>query len=180
MPIFTRENIHTHCVGGEWPDVLGTVALGESFVVEIMRLNAVSGPIGIASVQTGGNIAIHIETIKMLPPYLGPNGGPFFEGISDWVPLEYKDDQLIYPRHFRLRAKPSQGPRDARNGRSSTASSWVSFAIAPWKPCLTPADTMMLTYQRLLLWFSGLHPDFAAALRFLASPHCVLPPFVVS
>lgn len=109
MQVFTRDNVHTHSVSAEWPEMLGTVALGESFVVETIRLNPVSGPIGIVGVQAGDNIAIHIEDIKMLPPYLGPNGGPFFEGIGDWVPLEYKDGQFIYPQHFCLKARPSIG-----------------------------------------------------------------------
>jgi len=34
MKVFKREKIQTHCVGQEWPEYLGSVQLGESFIIE--------------------------------------------------------------------------------------------------------------------------------------------------
>ena len=45
MQLFTRELIRTHCVGHEWPEMLGRVALGETFIMQTEPLNAVNGPI---------------------------------------------------------------------------------------------------------------------------------------
>ena len=35
MQAFLRERIYTHCVGAEWPDFCGRVALGESHTDDI-------------------------------------------------------------------------------------------------------------------------------------------------
>ncbi|MBN1270043.1 MAG: acetamidase/formamidase family protein [Kiritimatiellae bacterium] len=109
MQIFRRESIHTHCVGSEWPEFLGEVELGESFVIETERLNGINGPIGVCGLVAGDGIAIHVEQIEILPPFLAPNGGPFFEGMGELVPLEYADGVFFYPNGFRLKAKPSVG-----------------------------------------------------------------------
>lgn len=61
MQIFERENIQMHCVGQEWPEFLGTVRLGESFVVETEQYNSANGPIAIQDVRAGDSIAVHVE-----------------------------------------------------------------------------------------------------------------------
>lgn len=109
MKVFERSCIHTHCVGSEWPDWLGQVELGESFVIATEQFNGVNGPIAVQGIRPGDAIAIHVEHIEILPPFLAPNGGPFFEGMGDAVPLEYRDGVFLYPNGFRLRAKPSIG-----------------------------------------------------------------------
>lgn len=86
MKTFKRENIHTHCKGAAWPEFLGRVKLGESFTVETEQFNLANGPIAVAGIKAGDNIAIHIEKIELLPPFAAPNGGPFFEGVGDSVP----------------------------------------------------------------------------------------------
>ncbi len=109
MRVFTRDLIETHCSGTEWPDFLGTVQLGEGFTVETERFNRANGPVAIAGVRAGDNIAVHIESIDMLPPYESPNGGPFFEGCGDPVPLQFRADQFQYPNGLVLPARPSVG-----------------------------------------------------------------------
>jgi len=109
MQIFTRDLIDTHCPGVEWPDFLGTVTLGEQFIVETERFNRANGPLAIEGVRAGDAIAVHIEAIEMVPPFFSPNGGPFFEGLGDPVPLAYRDGQFHYPSGLVLAAKPSVG-----------------------------------------------------------------------
>jgi len=109
MQVFKRDSIHSHCVGTEWPEFLGEVQLGESFIIETEQFNQANGPIAISSVEAGDDIAVHIESIEILPPFSAPNGGPFFEGIGDPVPLEYVDGYFLFPKYFRLRANPSVG-----------------------------------------------------------------------
>ena len=109
MQTFRREAIREHCVGQEWPDFLGSVELGETFVIETEQFNAANGPIAVRGVKAGEAIAIHIEAIEILPPFAAPNGGPFFEGMGDLRPLEYRDGYFYFPEHFRLRARPSIG-----------------------------------------------------------------------
>lgn len=109
MKVFKREGIHSHCVGSEWPDFLGEVHLGESFVVETEQFNLANGPIAISDVKAGDNIVIHVERINILPPFKAPNGGPFFEGMGDSPPLEYRDGYFFFPEFFRLKAFPSVG-----------------------------------------------------------------------
>ncbi len=109
MQGFTRDLIETHCVGLEWPDFLGRVALGEHFIVETERSNRSNGPIAVEGVRAGDAIAVHIEAIEMLPPFESPNGGPFFEGMGDPVSLELRDGAFLYPRGITLPARPSVG-----------------------------------------------------------------------
>lgn len=109
MQAFQRENIHSHCVGAEWPDFLGEVKLGESFVIETERFNLVNGPIAVAGVRTGDDLSIHVEDITILPPFFAPNGGPFFEGMGDLVELSLEDGYFLFPKSLRLKANPSVG-----------------------------------------------------------------------
>ena len=53
MKVFKRENIKTHCVGQEWPEFLGSVQLGESFIIETEQYNLVNGPIAIREIKAG-------------------------------------------------------------------------------------------------------------------------------
>lgn len=108
MQAFTHEAIHTHCVGAEWPTFMGTVALGESFVVETEEVGA-NGPIEIEGVRAGEAVAIHVESIEMLPPFVAPNGGPFFEGMGPPVPIALRDGVFHWPNGFVLPACPSVG-----------------------------------------------------------------------
>ena len=109
MQVFQKENIHSHCVGVEWPDFLGEVQVGESFVIETERFNLVNGPIAVAGVKAGDDLAIHVEDIAILPPFFAPNGGPFFEGIGESPQLTYEDGYFLFPKSLRLKAKPSVG-----------------------------------------------------------------------
>jgi len=109
MKKFTRELIHKHAVGPEWPEFLGQIALGESFVAETERFNFANGPFKIDGVKAGEDIAVHIEMIEIVGPFLSPNGGPFYEGMGDPVPIEYRDGIFYYPKGFTLAAKPSVG-----------------------------------------------------------------------
>ena len=109
MQIFTRNLIHEHCAGVEWPDFLGEVQLGESFIIETERFNLVNGPIAVKSVQEGDIIAVHVESVDIVPPFLSPNGGPFVEGMGDLVPLEYVDGMFYFPNGLILQANPSIG-----------------------------------------------------------------------
>jgi acetamidase/formamidase len=108
MQLFTREAVKTHCVGSEWPEFLGRVALGESFVVETVECGP-NGPIAVEGIKAGDAVAVHIEAIDIRGPFMAPNGGPFFEGMGDPVPIEYRDGHFHWPKHFRLKAKPSVG-----------------------------------------------------------------------
>jgi acetamidase/formamidase len=109
MKTFTRASIRTHCVGAEWPDFLGSVDIGESFVIETERLNLANGPIAVNGVEAGDPIAVTVERVEILPPFIAPNGGPFFEGLGDSPSLEYAEGYLLFPKHFRLKARPSVG-----------------------------------------------------------------------
>jgi acetamidase/formamidase len=108
MQIFTRDLIQKHCVGAEWPDMLGRVEIGESFIVETEEFLA-NGPIEIGGVRAGDALAIHLEGIEMEPPFLAPNGGPFVEGLGPPVRLEYQGGFFVWPSHFTLIATPSVG-----------------------------------------------------------------------
>lgn len=109
MKIFPRESIGNHCVGQEWPEFLGKVRLGDSFIIETEQFNSANGPIAVEGVQAGDSIAVHIERIDILPPFNAPNGGPFFEGMGDPLQLEFQDGHFVFPSYFRLRANPSVG-----------------------------------------------------------------------
>jgi hypothetical protein len=109
MQVFTRDLIETHCAGLAWPKFLGSVQLGERFVVETERFNRVNGPIAIQSIRAGDPIAVHIESIEILPPFESPNGGPFFEGMGDPVELTYREGLFAFPNGMVLPAKPSVG-----------------------------------------------------------------------
>lgn len=91
MQVFTRDKIHTHFVGAEWPEFLGSVRLGESFILETEQFNLVNGPIAVEGVKAGEAIAVHVERVEILPPFKSPNGGPFFEGMGEALELEYWD-----------------------------------------------------------------------------------------
>lgn len=109
MQLFSRNLIETHCPGLEWPDYVGSVALGESFVIETERFNRSNGPIAIEGIRAGDSLAVRIESIEMAPPFEAPNGGPFFEGMGESVPLEYRDGVFLFPSGIELRAEPSVG-----------------------------------------------------------------------
>lgn len=113
MQIFKRELTETHCVGDLWPEFVGEVALGESFVMETVG-DASNGPVAVSGIRAGDDIAVHIEDIEIVRnsgggPFHAPNGGPFHEGCGKEVPLEFRDGSFYWPRHFRLRASPSVG-----------------------------------------------------------------------
>jgi acetamidase/formamidase len=107
--VFTRDLIEKHCSGIEWPEFVGIVKLGESFVVETERANRVNGPIAIEGIRAGDSIAVHIEAIEIIPPFKSPNRGPFLEGIGDPVPLDFRDGVFHYPNGIVLPAMPSVG-----------------------------------------------------------------------
>ena len=109
MKVFERDSVQTHCVGQTWPEFLGRVQLGESFIIEAERFNSANGPIAIDGIEAGDPIAIHIERITVHPPYQAPNGGPFFEGMGKPVPLALEDGYFVFPQHFQLKANPSIG-----------------------------------------------------------------------
>ena len=108
MQKFPRSAIDRHAVGVQWPDFLGSVRLGESFVIETERYKLVNGPIRIEGVATGDAIAIQIVKIDMVGP---------FEAVTQErgeqprrVELDLRDDGCFYfPRNFRLEARPTIG-----------------------------------------------------------------------
>jgi len=51
MTTFRRNSIRTHCKGIDWPQFLGRVELGESFVIETEASNDANGPIAIQGVN---------------------------------------------------------------------------------------------------------------------------------
>ena len=109
MQVFTRDLIEQHCPGVEWPEFLGTVELDERFIIGTERFNRVNGPIAVRGIRAGDSLAVHIEAIHLEPPFEAPNGGPFYEGMGDSVPLEYRDGRFHYPCGLSLSAKPSVG-----------------------------------------------------------------------
>jgi len=109
MQTFTRENIHTHCVGSAWPEFLGQVDLGESFVIETERFNLVNGPITVKGIRAGDPLVVIVEQVDILPPFFAPNGGPFFEGMGELQPLQSEQGCFIFPQGFRLEARPAIG-----------------------------------------------------------------------
>ncbi len=109
MRVFARHLIEDHCSDQEWPEFLGEVTLGESFAIETERFNRVNGPIAIRGIRAGDSIAIRVEAIEIVPPFESPNGGPFFEGMGDPVPLTYRDGLFHFPHGLVLRARPSVG-----------------------------------------------------------------------
>jgi hypothetical protein len=109
MKTFKRESIRTHCVGTDWPDFLGNVDIGESFVIETEYFNMANGPIAINGVKAGESVAVNVEHVEILPPFCAPNGGPFFAGMGDSLSLEYAEGYFLFPKHFRLKARPSVG-----------------------------------------------------------------------
>jgi acetamidase/formamidase len=109
MKHFNREHIRTHFQGAEWPEFLGRVEIGETFVIETERFNLANGPIKIDGVRAGEPIAVHIEGIEIQPPYEAPNGGPFFEGMGDPVALDFHGGEFVFPGGQRLKARPSIG-----------------------------------------------------------------------
>lgn len=109
IKVFTRDMIHKHCVGVEWPEFLGEVETGESFIIETERFNMVNGPVAVKGIFAGDLIAVYIEAIEILPPFFSPNGGPFLEGMGEQVPLEYMNSQYHFPNNLVLKSVPSVG-----------------------------------------------------------------------
>ena len=112
MQLFQRELTKTHDIGEEWPSFLGKVELGESFIIETMNQECdPNGPIEVVGVKADDCVAIHIEKIEIDTnrTYNAPNGGPFYEGMGDPIPLEYKDGYFYWPKYFKLKASPSVG-----------------------------------------------------------------------
>ncbi|TES93534.1 MAG: hypothetical protein E3J87_02085 [Candidatus Cloacimonadota bacterium] len=108
MQIFKRDTLETHCKGSIWPEFLGFVDIEESFIIETAEVGP-TGPIEIRDISKGDAISIYIEKIIMEPPFYAPNGGPFYLGCGDRIPLEYKDGSFYWPSRFRLKAQPSVG-----------------------------------------------------------------------
>jgi len=115
VKVFKREMTETHCVGAEWPTFLGSVEIGESFVIETVGV-APNGPIEILGVEEREAIAVHIERIELEGTFYASDADPFSGGRTyEWgrlgkrVPLEYRNGYLYWPKRFRLRAQPSVG-----------------------------------------------------------------------
>ncbi|MBC7235670.1 MAG: acetamidase/formamidase family protein [Chloroflexi bacterium] len=107
MQRFSRAAIHTHSVGAEWPEFLGTVHLGESFLIETERDGEVNGPLRIEGIAAGEDLAVYIEKIEMVGPFISA-APPFEEGAKP-VELEYRDGCFYFPRNFRVQANPTVG-----------------------------------------------------------------------
>ncbi len=106
MQRFPRSAIHTHCVGAVWPEFLGEVKLGESFIIETERYNAVNGPIRIDGIRAGDALAIVIEGIEMVGPFEARQVG---QEQEQPIPLDFQENCFYFPRHFRLKANPTVG-----------------------------------------------------------------------
>jgi acetamidase/formamidase len=105
---FRRQLTKSHCVGAAWPEFVGSVQLGESFIIET-ECDDPNGPVAIDGVNAGDAIAVHIERIEMEGPFFAPNGGPFVEGMGEPVPLVLRAGWFNWPGGYRLKARPSVG-----------------------------------------------------------------------
>jgi len=67
---FDRSLIETHFAesGQLVPDFIGSVELGEPFVIETANTNDANGPVAIEGVQAGDDIAVEIEKIEIVGP----------------------------------------------------------------------------------------------------------------
>ena len=109
MQIFERALIDNHAVDlrDANPDFIGTVDLGESFVMETADSNMVNGPIEVRGILEEEAIAIYIESIETIPPIIAPNGGPL-DGLPG-VELKFEDGYLVFPERFRIKPRPTLG-----------------------------------------------------------------------
>lgn len=91
MQVFERSLIDTHFPnpGDVWPEFIGSVNLGESFVIETQNSNAANGPVEVKEIKEGDVLAISIEDIEMVEPIMAPNGGPL-DGLPGFK-LELRD-----------------------------------------------------------------------------------------
>ena len=60
MQRFARGLIDRHCVGADWPGFVGTVELGEPFVVETANSNAANGPVRVVGVGAVLHVAAQV------------------------------------------------------------------------------------------------------------------------
>jgi acetamidase/formamidase len=106
---FERSLIRSHCAqdGQFSPEFIGSVELGESFVVETENSNDANGPIYVEDVKAGEPICVAIEDIEIVGPVLAPNGGPL-DGFAGFE-LEMRHGYLYFPEHFRIRPRPTLG-----------------------------------------------------------------------
>lgn len=106
---FDRVLIRSHFAEDDQlsPDFIGSVELGESFILETENSNDANGPVSVAGVKAGDAITVEIEEIEIVGPVVAPNGGPLdgFEGIE----LELQGGYLYFPEHFRIRPRPTLG-----------------------------------------------------------------------
>ena len=82
MQIFEREFCRTHCAGWEWPEFLGRVELGESFVVETEEA-CPNGPIEVAGKEIDISSMGRDWNMKLLQNDCRPPGGIIVEGALD-------------------------------------------------------------------------------------------------
>ncbi len=59
MQRFERESIEMHCNGDIWPTFLGSVEIGEFFIIETAEVGP-TGPIEVKGILKRDNISIHI------------------------------------------------------------------------------------------------------------------------
>ena len=135
---FDRSLIETHFAesGQLVPDFIGSVELGEPFVIETANTNDANGPVAIEGVQAGDDIAVEIENIEIVGPVIAPNGGPLdgFEGFE----LEHRDGYLYFPQHFRIRPRPALGnvailPSTEKRARLMEWAAGVGYTPTRWR-----------------------------------------------
>ncbi|MEW6750037.1 MAG: hypothetical protein AB1505_03560 [Candidatus Latescibacterota bacterium] len=109
MKRFDRALIRSHCAedGQLAPSFIGSVALGESFILETEDSNDANGPLAVEGVRAGEAIAVEIEGIEIVGPVMAPNGGPL-DGLEGFE-LELRDEYLHFPEGFRIRPRPTLG-----------------------------------------------------------------------
>ena len=138
MRRFDRSLIETHFAekGQLHPDFIGSVELGESFVIETENTNDANGPVAVEGVLAGDDIAVEIEDIQIVGPVIAPNGGPLdgFAGIE----LDHRDAYLYFPQHFRIRPRPTLGnvavlPGPEERARLQVWAASVGYTQTLWR-----------------------------------------------
>lgn len=136
MKTFERKLIQEHETqkGDLEPSFLGSVRIGESFIIETENSNDVNGPIFVEDIKAKDDIAIHIESIEIVEPVMAANGGPIV-GLPGFE-LEYRDGWLYFPDHFRVKPRPALGNVAILPELSDELFGWAKqrgFEFANWR-----------------------------------------------
>lgn len=109
MKRFSRALIKDHFAeeGQLAPEFVGSVELGETFVLETENSNDANGPVFIGGVRPGDSLTVQIKEVEIAGPVVAPNGGPL-DGLEGFE-VELRDGYLHFPEGFRVRPRPTLG-----------------------------------------------------------------------